>query len=321
MDYHGDIRANGEYGWKKYNGVLKPGNFYLMTVDGGRDIYRMKKLKEADIVSKHSVKVNAYNGVGETTDKGWNGVGNSCWTYVNVDCNIQVLNPETYTYELFVANSKDVAVGIPFFIQADSDKEIELSVSNENVLYSPARMNNAAIQMSISFGNKDYTDKLYVSISDDAESTYVIGNDLVKMSMTATPVVPQISAFAYDVRLCMVDLPWRHNEASVDLSLYAPCDGDYCLNGSDIYDVDVYLAYDGMIVGQVSDNEYYMPLKKGANSGYSLVIYRKNVSTDNMSNLSSVNHVKKLIYKGRLYVLYNNQVFGVQGNILKNEYE
>ena len=74
MDYHGDLRANGAYGWRKFTGTMTPGTFYLMTVDGARTTYRMKA--SGELLAAASKDYQYYTGTGAATDFGWNGIGN-----------------------------------------------------------------------------------------------------------------------------------------------------------------------------------------------------------------------------------------------------
>ena len=317
MDYHGDIRANGQYGWKKYRGILVPGTFYLMTVDGARATYRFKKVKDEELIAPATKELKAYTGTGESTDLGWNGVGNPTLMHGKVAFDAQILDPISYTYQVIEAASAHFTVGTPFFIQADADGEVAITAEGNSSLAPARRAATAVEKIKVMLGNADYTDHLYVSASEDATNDYEIGKDLVKMVMTNTPIVPQIFAEAYGARLCMVNAPMTSNEATVVLNLYAPAEGEYTLSVEEQADATVYLLYNGNIVWNLSMSEYPIQLSQGDNAGYSLVVRRAGAPTSVETIEGANNQTDKLIYNGNLYILHNGKIFDAVGSLLK----
>lgn len=318
MDYHGDLRANGQYGWKKYRGILVPGTFYLMTVDGARDTYRFKKVEDAAIVAPATKAITAFTGSGDATkDKGWNGVGNPTLMHGKVGYKALILNPESYTYEPIPENTAYFTVGTPFFIQAATDGTMTMDAETSASL-APARRAAAAVEnIKVMLGNSDYTDRLYVSASEDAINEYEIGKDLGKMAMTNTPRVVQISALAYDTRLCMIDAPMANNEALVALNLYAPANGEYTLSIEAQDNEKVYLLHEGTFVWDLSMSEYPITLNKGDNTGYSILVRRADAPTSVETIDGTNNQTEKLIHNGNLYILHNGKVFDAVGTMLK----
>lgn len=319
MDYHGDLRANGQYGWKKYRGILVPGTFYLMTVDSARTTYRFKKVKGAKLVAENTKSLSAYTGGGKKEDQGWNGVGNPTLMHGKVAYNVLVLNPEEYTYEAYKAEDEVVfTVGTPFFIQAGADDDEVTIASEVSGSLAPARRAAAAVEnIKVMLGNSDYTDRLYVSASEDATNEYEIGKDLAKMIMTKTPSVPQIFAEAYNTSLCMIDAPMVNNEAVVALNLYAPANGEYTLSIEAQDNEKVYLLHEGTFVWDLSMSEYPITLKKGDNTGYSILVHRADAPTSVETIEGTNNQTEKLIHNGNLYILHNGKVFDAVGTMLK----
>ena len=317
MQYHGDVRAQGKYGWKKYSGVLVPGTFYLMTVDGARTTYRFKKVKDAALVAENTKSLSAYTGGGKTEDQGWNGVGNPTLMHGKVAFDAQILDPATYTYTLITASSANFTVGTPFFIQAKTDAVVTIATGGNGTLAPARRAATTVDKIKVALGNADYTDYLYVSASEDATNEYEIGKDLVKMVMTNTPIVPQIFAEAYGARLCMVNAPMTSNEATIALNLYAPAEGEYTLSVEEQADATVYLLYNGNIVWNLSMSEYPIHLSQGDNAGYSLVVRRENAPTNVENIFGADNQIEKFIYNGNLYILRDGKLFDAVGNMLK----
>ncbi|MBO6306858.1 MAG: InlB B-repeat-containing protein [Paludibacteraceae bacterium] len=321
MDYHGDIRATGAYGWKKYRGVLVPGTFYLMTVDGARTTYRFKKTANGALVAGNTKALYKYASSTGNNDNGWNGVGNPTLVYGKVDQKVQVLNPVSYTYEAFNANETNFIVGTPFFIQATEDGTMTFGAAGGSTNYAPARTPaNEIKDIKVTFGNEEYTDKLYISASEDALATYETGKDLVKMTMTSAPKVAQIFGKAYNAKLCMVNAPMVDDKASYALSLYAPADGTYRIETpTENENADLYLTKDGRAIWNLSMSACEVELTKGTTENYGLLLVRKapGVATG-MENVQSDNvQCTKVIIDNQVFILRGGQMYDVTGKAVK----
>ena len=313
MDYHGDIRANGQYAWKKYRGVLVPGTFYLMTVDGKRQTFRFKKLKDAALVATNAKQLTAYQeGTGESSDKGWNGVGNPTLMYGTVNHNVLVLNPESYTYMGYQPKTKQFTVGTPFFIQVANGGEMSM-VSEVPASIAPIRNSSTLVQnIKLLLANDNYADYLYISASESATNDYEIGKDLLKMSMTTAPSVPQISAKAYGTQLCMIDVPAINDEIAVELNLYAPIEGEYRMSIHENEDIELYLLHHGKIVHRLSSHETTIGLQQGNNAGYSILV-RKPTTTNTQSIHTSHENIDKIMYDNQLIIIHNGNSYDIMG--------
>ena len=319
MDYHGDIRANGKYGWKKYRGDLVPGTFYIMTVNGDIKTFRFKKTDGSSVVAANNKDLVAHNGSGTDTDKGWNGVGNPTLAYGSVAQAVQVLNPETYTYEAHEANATNFTVGTPFFIQAASNGNMTMAVADASKpSYAPARQQTTEVKAKVYLSNDNYTDRLYITATDDATATYEIGKDLVKMTMTNTPNVPQLFARAYNTDLCMIHTPLSNNEAMVALNLYAPAAGEYTLSAEAQNDETIYLLKDNAIIWNLTASEYTIDLSQGNTEVYGVIIKRAPQVETGVDNGATIQTLpSKVILQGNLYIFHNGQVYDATGKCVK----
>ena len=323
MEYFGDIRAEGKYGWKKIRTTLVPGTFYIMATDGYRTTYRFKKKAGAAIVAANSKEIKQYakSGAGTDTDAGWNGVGNPTLTYGKVAYEVQVLDPESYTFVKKDANSTNFVVGTPFFYQAAADGSISMLTADAGAHYAPARTSaNEIEKIKVAFGNEEYTDYLDISASEDATNEYQIGKDLVKMTMTNTPKVAQIFGVAYNTKLCMVNAPLHNDQAKYSLNLYAPADGEYTIAVPDCDNADIYLTYEGHIIWNIAAGPYTGDFKQGDNNGYGLVLRRKPQVTTGIENsglLNDANGVQKIILNDHVYILKGEQLYDVTGKMVR----
>ena len=318
MDYHGDIRANGQYGWKKFTGTMTPGTFYLMTVDGNRTTYRMKAT--GDLFPTTSKDFFEYSGTGDATDHGWNGLGNPTLQYSKVNYPVQVLDPTNYVFETKPANSCNFVVGTPFFYQASADGSMSMLTADAAASYAPKRINTTEpLQATIVFGNEDYTDYLYLSASDDASDSYEIGKDLAKMVMTAQPTVAQIVGVAYGTSLSMVHAPLLDHQAYYTISLYAPVNGTYRIAVQEIIDAEVYITKDGVVLADITTHDTQLELTKGENNQYGLILSTKDPSTttktENVSGTLKV--AQKIIINNQLFILRDGKLYDSTGKIVR----
>ena len=317
MDYHGDLRANDKYGWKKFTGKMTPGTFYLMTVDGQRTTYRMKAA--GNLLAAASKDYRHYTGTGATTDFGWNGLGNPTLEYRMVNYPVQVLNPNNYVFETKTANSCNFIVGTPFFYQASSDGSMSMLTADADVSYAHQRVNTTEpTQATIAFGNDDYTDHLYFSASEEATNSYEIGKDLEKMTITAQPTVPQIAGLAYSTSLCMVHAPLSNNQAIIPLSLYAPTNGMYTIAAQDITDAEIYLTREGIVLQDITSQAAHLLLSQGENNQYGIILSPRASTSTRMEEINSPEKVaQKILFRNQLWILCGDNLYDSTGKIVR----
>ena len=325
MDYHGDIRATGAYGWKKYRSIMQPGVFYLMTVDGNTKTFRFKMSGVTlPTATSLALQLFAASGDGQSADAGWNGVANPTLKHGTVNQTVLVLNPTSYTYEDHDAGSYNFVVGTPFFIQANAAAVatgMQMGAVDENKpYYAPKRVSeNGFENIKVFFGNDEYKDKLTISANVEALNEYQIGKDLVKMTMTNTPSVAQIFGNAYNAKLCRVYAPMANDQAEYSLTLYAPNAGEYTISAPEMEDADIFLTYEGSIIWNLSMSEYTNDFAKGNNEGYGLILVKKAPQVITGVDNAEANEagVQKVIINDHVYILRAEQMYDVTGKMVK----
>ena len=322
MVYHSDIRANGDYGWKKYRGTLQPGTFYLITIDGDSKVLRFMKKAGSGYVAGNSMEMTYYSGSGALTDFGWCGVGNRNMFNGYVQGFVaQVLNAAGTGYEAINANAS-LSACIPFFIQVSVTSTLVMCDEPESPGLAPRRTAaNGIEKVNVTFGNEAYTDNLYISASEDATNQYEIGKDLLKMRVTNTPNVPQIFGKAYGQNLCMVDAQLANNQAIYNLDLYAPAAGTYSISAQQVEDATLYVTYNGAIIWNLSLGDYEMDLTRGTTTGYGLLLVAQPnqmpTGVENGELLNGENGVQKILLNGQLYILRDGHLYDAVGKEMK----
>jgi uncharacterized repeat protein (TIGR02543 family) len=337
-DYHGDLRAQGKYGWKKYRGIMQPGITYSMTVNGDIQTFRFKKVAGAySFDANPSVGFSQYNS-GENTDAGWNGLGNMRLCYASVNNEnikenngvryVQILDAAEYAYKSYAVGEINLTVGSAFFIQAANNGTMTFAAAHNapDIVYAPARTEAKRTDkpIAVTLSNENQSDRMYITASEDAKSEYQIGCDLQKMFATNTPQAPMIYSVNYGgIKLAAEEAPIVNDKASYALSLYAPADGTYRIETpTESENADLYLTKDGHVIWNLSMNGYEVELTKGTTEGYGLLLVRKapSVATgveEPTSDSSLKGRATKVVIDEHVYILRDGQMYDVTGKAVK----
>ena len=334
MSYDGQKRANGDYGWAKYRGILQPGVLYLITVaDTDYKTLRFKKHGNDAFLQSLSIPVSQFNvsGRGQAgVDNGWNGIGNPYMlkSYCTTSTYLQFLDHEANAFKQRLASAVNLVLGSAFFIQYGGNAEtIDLTIGEQDgaIALAPTRegsvIENTIFEVKLrnSVTNKE-EDNLFLTAREDATNTYEIGRDLAKMSM-GTAKCAQIMVPAYGTNLCAADFPLVNNQAVYPLTMTTPTAGTYSLSAAAIDGADLYVTYEGQIVWNLSLGDYEMDLAKGTTTGYGLLLVvqpnQMPTGVENGELLNGENDVQKILLNGQLYILRDGHLYDAVGKEMK----
>lgn len=327
MTYHEEIRANGQYAWKKYYGIMQPGKCYSISVDDVPNKYRFRKQSGAPITMNESIPMTASEGTGGDKHKGWNSVGNGTMTHATISAEgmskVQIYDHATNTYKpLDNFGSQSFPVGTAVFVQIASSTNMNFADVNAT-LSAPMRTQGRTLdEYLLAFGLENDAvniDRLYLSASEDASANYEIGHDLAKFGTSTT--VAQIWADAYGQKLCDVEAPLVADQAIIPISLYAAQTGTYTLDVvRGPQDASLYLMYNGAVIWNLSQSAYTFDLTRGTNSAYSLLLTAEapaiSTGSDNISG-EKTQQVEKILLNGQLYILRDGQMYDATGKKVK----
>lgn len=328
MSYHEDIAANGQYGWKKYRGVMQPGVCYTMTIDDYYNVYRFHKVSGVPLTNTTSVVMTATVGTGGPENSGWNCIGNGSFNYAELVADgiekVQIYDHYTNSYNPISIEDKAFIVGSTFFVQAVTDNStITYSPQVRETMYAPNRVVGREISEFLLHltreGQNTYSDALYLSASEDAVNSYTAGRELSKFG-TSTKLA-QIWADAYGLKLCDVEAPLVNDQAIIPISLYAPATATYTLDAVQMpNDASLYLMYEGAVVWNLSQSAYTLDLTRGTTTGYSLLMTAEAPSvTTGVDAVSGeeAGQVEKIILNGKLYILRDGEMYDATGKKVK----
>lgn len=332
MDYHEDVRARGQNGWKWYRGILKPGVLYSFATDATINRYCFTMAKGSTINTDLEHQLQATQGQGEVKHKGWNGIGNGTMTYAKLEGEylVQMLSHDNDepVYKTVEGSEHSFAVGAAYFVQVGENCALEMSAETNasNPLRAPQRSAESESSKRISVtlaANGHECDNFFVTCDDDASDTYTIGKDLTKMGKVSGTKIARMWTNAKGGNLCAVHKTYNGNEAIIPLSFYAPKNGEYTLSLNNYPEEDVYLTRNGIIVWDLNMSEYTFDLNAGTDSSYALQVVRRvqNTATgvDNATDNDNRGTIfaEKMIVNGQLFILRDGILYDAQGKKVK----
>ncbi len=329
MKYHEDLRAQGQYGWKKYTQTLQPGVAYTMTTNSSINRYRFEMTEGSTFNNNLTIDLQATEG-GLQKDKGWNGVGNGTMTYVTLMNaplhTVQMYNHARDMYKVVDASTYQFVIGSAYFVQAEVPSVLTMQANTEATpenLRAPERtpMHQTGATLTISQPNSNSeADRIILTADEDATSEYVIGKDLLKMGTMSKSLEPRIwSAMKPAGILCGVYAPMTQNEATVPFKIYTPKAGTYTFSAVDSQAESVYLMRNGVIVWNLSMSDYVIDLPSGLNTEYSIRLVAQGMDAAtgvdylNNDDENGTIFVEKMIVDGQLFILRDGILYDAQG--------
>lgn len=322
MEYLGDVRAQGQYGWKKYSGILQPGKMYVIAVtDSDFGKLRFKKTADGDLIATNSWTAGIYGG---GDDANWNAIGNpnlAISQFVN-NGGVQTLQLYDHTNNTFTVHQKgdlNIVVGSGFFIQAVADyPNITMKVAEGDRGYrAPAEdieeMPFVAIQL---LQGDAMNDQVFLNADVNATLSYEIGRDVAKIFMQGDAKCAQIYVPAYGTNLCVAQFPLNANDETMfPLTITAPKDGTYTIAAENVQEnINIFLEQNGALIWNLSTSAYEINLNKGVTTEYSIRwIANSPSSPTNINGLKGNNKAQKIFYQQNIYILQENQMYNAQG--------
>lgn len=333
MSYDEVKRASSGNGWALFNGTMQPGRIYTITLDDAKtwNTFIFKKKSGSNLLSNGSCTAQ-YSSIGEAKDRGWNGLGNGTLQHRELaglsGRKVQVYNFQEKIYEAFDADEKAYAVGTAFFIQADANMgTIDLTTTDgTKALRAPQYASRALDEFRLTLtaeGEDRYTDRMWVSASEEATGEYVIGHDLLKMGTPKDAKVAQMWTVNNDLRLCDIEMPLMDDKAQCPISFFAPQAQTYEIAVDQApEDATLYLTYNDRIIWSLSASPYTIDLAKGMTEGYGLRIVARHHSPSVATGMDELNvdqdGNRKVLIDNMLYIITpEGAMYSVTGEKVK----
>lgn len=331
MAWHGDVRAQGLYGWKKYRGIMDPGVLYIITVaDTDYKTLRFKKVADAAIVQTTTNLTISEFAASANSDAGWNGIGNNSLQIMQQGSYsiMQFLDHEANAFKARNKGDVNVMVGSAFFVQygsgvgstvmmeAGSDHDISLAPAREEMA-----VENTMFEIKLVNASTNITeDNLFLTAREDALNEYEAGRDVAKMSM-GTAKCAQMYVTAYGSQLCAADFPLVNDQVVYPVEITAPAAGSYKIKTKATDVADIYLTHEGAIIWNLSESAYTIDLTKGVTTGYGLLLKAKMPQTptgiENGGMLNGANGVQKVIIDENVFIIRGGKMYDVTGKAVK----
>ena len=323
MDFHEDLRAQGQYAWKKYRGILQPGVAYTMTIDSRINKYRFEMAANGAF---NTATTQALQSTNSSEDAGWNGVGNGTMSYITLREApvVQMYNHAENAYNATSSASQAFAVGAAYFVQRSdvlSELTMDAAYNATSILRAPQREQEEYSEpLTLTLSQNGLTrDNLFVTCSESATDTYTRGFDVQKLGELIAAKVARLWTNTKGKDLCAVYAPYNANEAIIPLQFFAPEQGEYTLSIDRNTEEGIYLTRNGVIIWDMNMSDYNFTLEQGTDNSYALQVIRRtqNVATgaEQLNNDAhrGTDFVEKMIVNGQLFILRDGNLYDAQG--------
>ena len=325
--------ANSGKPWVWFSGTMQPGKLYTITLDDEKNwnTFLFKKKAGSNMTGSNSFSA-AYSNSGETTDRGWNGLGNGTLQHCQLNnlpdqTKIQVNDHINERYVQKEASEYTYAVGTAFFVQVDEATDIDLtSVSDNRGFLAPSRYQGRTFdefRLALTEeGETNVADHLWVSASEEATGEYTIGRDLLKMGTPTDAKVAQMWTTNNGLNLCDIEMPLVANKAQTSLALFTPNAGLYEITVERApEDATLYLTKNGKAIWNLSMSSYELNLEQGITEGYGLRIVASQQTTTDIENgglLNDANGVRKVLIDNVIYIVTpEGKMYNIVGKGIK----
>ena len=319
MEYLGERKAQGQYPYQKFRGVMRPNQLYSITLDSRYNYNTVRFQKTADgvLVTGNDVTLHAYAGSGVYNNL--NGVGNGTLHHADAGISgdyVQVYQSGDKTFLTVAKTQYSFVVGTAFMVQEVGTMTLSQANPEHNLL-APARQASApATAIQIAREGQPFSDQLFISASETGGQAYTPGTDLAKAGDLGSANVPQIWTNAYNSPLCVHEAQLINGEATYNLSLYAPAADTYTLTSQNIpADYSLYLTQNGTMLTELNGT-YTLDLNKGITTEYGLLLvetYKTPTGIEEPMSQESRVKSQKILRGGVLYILHNGKVYNAQG--------
>lgn len=344
LEFDGELAANGaldpetQSTWRYVkSGILQPGKLYMIYLRYPASTIRFKAAG-ADLVN-NTITLEANSSDDPTADAkaaGWNAIANPTTCYAKlVSSDIPSGKGQVYVpgrpkdgtagdrYDPITLADQQLIVGQPLFVQISPSGAGTIVANNSNVFAAPRRAPQTSTEYEVRIAphNGAYTDRLYISTSDEKEDKYIIGQDLAKISVATG--VAQMWVNCYDAKLCANVTEMMNNQATFPLGIYAPKTGQYTLStvSTTADDEELYVTIDGTPVWDLATGAYTIDLQQGNTNEYGLLIIRRpapEVTTGCQNVEASENaSVRKVLINGQVFILRDGAVYTIFGQKAK----
>ena len=328
MAFYEELRAQDQYAWKKFRGILEPGRAYTMTIDSKINTYRFAMTQEGTF---NTTMTQTLEASAEGEENGWNGVGNGTMQYIKLNEQpvVQMYQHTNNVYLPVDAGSQAFAVGSAYFVQK-SEQLSQLTLvpvqDATSVLRAPQRERETDERFGVTLTQDGKTcDNLFVTCSDEATTAYTRGKDVQKMGDIEGAKIARLWTNAKGKNLCAIYTACTGNETVIPMNIYAPAAGAYNIALTSLPEEDIYLTRNGVIVWDLTMSDYTLDLNAGTDNTYALMVVRRinNTATgvDATDNdKRGTDFVKKIIVNDQLFILRDGIMYDAQGKRVTEKY-
>lgn len=300
---------------------MQPGQLYMIWFRNAQNAVEFHKTSGDLWNTETSVTTTA----GEGSQANWNGIANPALYHANLSTGATDVLKYNGNDAYVIGTTTNMIVGEPVFVQVASPKsDVEAvpvggssSAPYRSVLPTATEADNRfVVELT---GNGKLNDRMIVQTAEEKPDTYVIGQDLAKMGLSALNAQMWINR--YEAKLCKNTVEMTGDHADYPLSISAPAAGEYTIHltqhtsGSDYA---LYLTYNGEAIWNLSEGAYTLTLNKGTDANYGLRISARKTPTGmDEALVDAQGDTRKVLIDNQVFIIRGDKVYNIDGKMAK----
>jgi len=299
---------------------MQPGKLYMIWFRNAQTAVEFHKTSGDLWNTETSVTTTA----GDGSQANWNGIANPALYYADLSTGATDVLKYNGNDAYMIGTTTNMIVGEPVFVQVVSPKPDVEAVPVGGSSSAPYRSvlpiatetdNRFVVELT---GNGKLNDRMIVQTAEEKPDTYVIGQDLAKMGLSALNAQMWINR--YDTKLCKNTVALQGESVEYPLNISAPVSGEYVLSATqERGEAALYLTYNGEAIWNLSEGDYVLALENGTATNYGLRVRKAPQVTTAIDEalVDAQGDIRKVIINDKVFIIRGNQVYSIDGQIVK----
>ncbi len=305
---------------------MQPGKLYMVYLAASTTALEFHKKAGASLWTTSTSVAPASGSIASQSN--WNAIANPALYYANMTTGAADGDVLKYNGNdaYVVASSTNMVVGQPIFAQVSTPNTVVATPvggsSPAPYRRAPQTATDANNRLVVELThNGNLADRLIVQTAEEKANEYVIGKDLAKMGVSTK--VAQMWMERYNTKLCKNTVEMYGAVVNYPLTISAPVAGEYIItnvNANTNTDFALYLTQNGVVIANLSEGDYTLYLNGGTTHEYGLRIGARAPQTTTGVDEAVVDaqgEIKKVLIDNKVYIIRGNNVYTVDGQMVK----
>ncbi len=300
---------------------MQPGKLYMIWFRNAQTAVEFHKTSGSLWNTATEVVITG----GDGSQANWNGIANPALYHADLSTGATDVLKYNGNDAYVIGTTTNMIVGEPVFVQVETpNPNVTAEVATGGASSAPYRR---APQTAIETDNRfvvelslagKLNDRMIVQTAEEKPDTYVIGQDLAKMGLSALNAQMWINR--YEAKLCKNTVALQGESVEYPLNISAPVSGEYVLSATqERGEAALYLTYNGEAIWNISESNYVLALENGTATNYGLRVRKAPQVTTAIDEalVDAQGDIRKVIINDKVFIIRGNQVYSIDGQMVK----